>query len=51
MALELANCNSANYNFTADWNSQDGNVSTVGSNGINSFYGTYDQTGNVWELF
>jgi len=50
MALELVNCNSANYNFTADWNSQDGNVSTVGSNGTNSFYGTYDQAGNVWEL-
>ena len=50
MALELANCNSANYNFTADWNSQDGNVSTVGSNGKASYYGTYDQAGNVWEL-
>ena len=50
MALELNNCNSANYNFTADWNSQDGNVSTVGSNGKSSYYGTYDQAGNVWQL-
>lgn len=41
--------NFANYNFTADWNSSNGNVTTVGTNGGPSFYGTYDQTGQVWE--
>ena len=43
--------NVANYNFGADWNSQDGNVTTVGSAGplSESFYGTSDQGGNVWE--
>ena len=33
----------------ADWNGQDGNVTTVGSNGGPSAYGTYDMGGNVWE--
>ncbi len=43
--------NVANYNYGADWNSQDGNVTTVGSAGpsSDSFYGTADQGGNVWE--
>jgi formylglycine-generating enzyme required for sulfatase activity len=43
--------NVANYNFGADWNSQNGNVTTVGSAGAlsDSFYGTADQGGNVWE--
>lgn len=43
--------NVANYNFAADWNSQDGNVTTVGSAGASSasYYGTYDQGGNVHE--
>ena len=43
--------NVANYLSGADWNSQDGNVTTVGSAGplSKSFYGTVDQTGNVWE--
>ena len=41
--------NVANYNFGADWNSQNGNVTTVGSAGADSFYGTFDQGGNVWE--
>lgn len=43
--------NVANYNFGADWNSQDGNVTTVGSAGplSESYYGTSDQGGNVWE--
>ena len=38
-------------NVGADWNSQDGNVTTVGSAGplSDSFYGTSDQGGNVWE--
>ncbi len=43
--------NVANYNLGADWNGQDGNVTTVGSAGASSasFYGTFDQGGNVWE--
>jgi len=41
--------NSANFNSCADWNGQDGNVTTVGSNGGPSHYGTYDQSGNVYE--
>ena len=41
----------ANYNAGADWNGLDGNVTTVGSAGAGSmsFYGTFDQAGNVWE--
>ena len=35
--------NSANFNNCA------GNVSTVGTNGISSYYGAYDMSGNVWE--
>lgn len=46
----LASCNSANYNNTADWNNQDGNLTTVGYNGNPSFFGTYDQNGNVSEI-
>lgn len=41
--------NFVNYLRTADWNSQDGNVTTVGSNGGPSYYGTFDQNGNVVE--
>ncbi|MEX2111736.1 MAG: SUMF1/EgtB/PvdO family nonheme iron enzyme, partial [Pirellulales bacterium] len=43
--------NVANYLSGADWNSQDGNVTTVGSAGplSESFYDTSDQGGNVWE--
>jgi len=43
--------NVANHFFGADWNGQDGNVTTVGSAGLQSasYYGTYDQGGNVWE--
>ena len=53
--LELFNClynplNSANYMGQATWNdTTNGNVTTVGSNGGPSFYGTFDQSGNVWE--
>ena len=41
----------ANYHDSADWNSQDGNVTTVGSAGplSASYWGTYDQAGNVRE--
>jgi formylglycine-generating enzyme required for sulfatase activity len=43
--------NVANYGRGADWNGQDGNVTTVGSAGAGSqsFYGTADQSGNVLE--
>ena len=43
--------NVANYARGADWNGRDGNVTTVGSAGISSasFYGTFDQGGNVAE--
>ena len=41
--------NYANYNRVADWNGQDGNLTTVGTNGGPSYYGTLDQSGNVWE--
>ena len=41
--------NFANYNNNADWNSQDGNVTTVGTNGGPSFYGAFDMSGNLFE--
>jgi formylglycine-generating enzyme required for sulfatase activity len=43
--------NVVNHNLGGDWNSQNGNVTTVGSAGplSDSFYGTADQGGNVWE--
>ena len=43
--------NVVNYNNGAIWNSQTGNVTTVGSAGLLSVshYGTYDQGGNVAE--
>lgn len=43
--------NVANYDSGADWNGQDGNVTSVGGAGFasRSFYGTADQGGNVWE--
>jgi len=41
--------NLANFNKAADWNGQDGNVTTVGTNGGPSAYGAFDMSGNVWE--
>jgi formylglycine-generating enzyme required for sulfatase activity len=41
--------NFANYNSAADWNSQNGNVTTVGTNGGTSAYGAFDMSGNVYE--
>lgn len=41
--------NSANFNICADWNGLNGNLTTVGSNGGPSYYGTYDQSGNLRE--
>jgi formylglycine-generating enzyme required for sulfatase activity len=42
---------SANHSSKANWNNTlvIGNLTTVGSNGGPSTYGTYDQSGNVWE--
>ena len=44
--------NVANYGQGADWNGRNGNVTTVGTAGAESasFYGTFDQGGNVFEL-
>ena len=43
--------NSANFNRRADWGSplQDGNVTTVGTNGGASAYGAFDMSGNIFE--
>ncbi len=41
--------NVVNYTSGADWNSLDGNVTTVGSATSDSYYSTLDQGGNVWE--
>jgi len=41
--------NFANFLSVADWNSQNGNVTTVGTNGGQSAYGAFDMGGNVWE--
>ena len=38
-----------NYFVAADWNGQNGNVTTVGSAGSTSFYGAFDMNGNVFE--
>jgi formylglycine-generating enzyme required for sulfatase activity len=41
--------NSANWGYNAIWNGQNGNVTTVGTNGKPSAYDIYDMCGNVWE--
>jgi sulfatase modifying factor 1 len=41
--------NFANFNDGARWNGQIGNVTTVGTNGGPSAYGTFDMSGNVFE--
>jgi formylglycine-generating enzyme required for sulfatase activity len=41
--------NFVNAANAADWNGQDGNVTTVGTNGGAGTYGTFDMGGNVWE--
>jgi sulfatase modifying factor 1 len=41
--------NVANHNNGADWNSLDGNLTTVGSAAANNYFGTADQGGNVLE--
>ena len=42
----------ANYDSTADWNGQDGHVTTVGSGGLGatSYYGNSDMAGNIREM-
>jgi formylglycine-generating enzyme len=47
--IPVTSGNYANYDYAADWNSQDGNVTTVGTNGGPSAYGTFDMSGNVTE--
>jgi formylglycine-generating enzyme required for sulfatase activity len=43
--------NSANWEQKANWDgSTAGNITTVGSNGRASAYGTYDQSGNILEF-
>jgi formylglycine-generating enzyme required for sulfatase activity len=41
--------NFANYNSAASWNSQTGNVTTVGTNGGASAYAAFDMSGNIFE--
>ena len=41
--------NFANYDSAAVWNSQNGNVTTVGTNGGPSAYGAFDMSGNLFE--
>lgn len=42
----------ANYDSNADWNGQDGHLTTVGSGGIGSrsYYGASDMAGNIREM-
>jgi sulfatase modifying factor 1 len=50
-SIDNDTANIANYFFGADWNGQNGNVTTVGSGGTGgqSFYGAADMGGNVFE--
>lgn len=41
--------NTANFSGCASWGSFVGNITSVGTNGGSSAYGTYDMTGNIWE--
>lgn len=47
--VTIATPNAANYLYGATWNGTTGNVTTVGTNGGSSYWGTYDQSGNVFE--
>ena len=47
--ISNANSNAVNFREAADTGVWPSRVSTVGSNGKASFYGTYDQNGNVYE--
>jgi formylglycine-generating enzyme required for sulfatase activity len=44
-----SNFSSANYDYNSTRNQFGAKVSSVGSNGVSSYYGTYDQQGNVAE--
>jgi formylglycine-generating enzyme required for sulfatase activity len=46
----LPGANTANWQNCADWDGLDGNLTTVGTNGGPSAYGTYDMCGNVAEI-
>jgi formylglycine-generating enzyme required for sulfatase activity len=48
-AISNPGANVANYDLGADWNGQDGNVTTIGSATSMSFYGAFDMGGNVSE--
>ena len=41
--------NFANYGDQAGWNDRNGNVTTVGTNGVSSAYGAFDMNGNITE--
>ena len=41
--------NFANFSLGADWNGENGNVTSVGTNGGPSAYGAFDMSGNVYE--
>ena len=41
--------NFANFSQAADWSSQNGNVTTVGTNGGASAYDAFDMSGNLYE--
>jgi formylglycine-generating enzyme required for sulfatase activity len=41
--------NFANYGSNATWNGAIGNITSVGTNGSSSYFGTQDQSGNTWE--
>lgn len=41
--------NVANYHIDADWNGEDGNLTTVGSAMAKNYFGTSDMSGNVFE--
>lgn len=41
--------NTANFGTCASWDGLVGNVTSVGTNGGPSAYGTYDMSGNIWE--
>jgi hypothetical protein len=47
--LDFAGLNKANYNKCVEWASLSGNVTDVGKNGGPSYWGAYDQGGNVLE--
>lgn len=47
--MAISGINTANYNKCVSWSNFTGNVSSVGQNGDPSFWGTYDQGGNVLE--